>query len=347
MRYDNIRGRTFDSTTYAELKYLDRFHGHHSITLARNLHSKVYHEDVDVIHLVDSHEYATTNCFQHQLMKKVNELGVPTLSLADIRAKRPECARVVCCLKARTLHANVQELKVLLGRALVVIYDQDPWESFVDDGKWRGTYELAMRYLNIETIAVTTPGWVPFLRRRSIPATLVRMWMLPEYCNSAPSWNERAVNVGFIGSAHPHRKAAFRELAYMGCDVTVLPGGRPYVQYLEALSGIKFFIDHSSSVLRCDGEDMDLKDALWVKEVEVASRGCFVLRNRGSGSKEYLLNDVSSVVLYDDLKEVPDIIRTIENTYPEERQQDLNCSVACIRSADAWTETARMLVRGA
>lgn len=297
------------------------------------------------IDLVDSIEYTTTNCFAHQLHEALHDVDptVQTVALDDIqRHSLPN--RVVCRLKQRTLHRYMDDVRRWAGGAPIVVFDQDPWEAFRDGSPYKGTYHRAMSGLNVSAFAVTTKWWADFLVERGMPAEFVRMWVQPRYCARGPAFLERPVGVGFVGTVHPYRAQLFERLRSLGVDVHVLGGNAmPYPQYVEALSRLRVFIHCEDSLVVVDGEVANLRDGLWIKDVEASARGCFSIRNHGSGCRTYC-GELETVGLYSDVDDVPDILHAIETMDAHERQAAIDRSVEFIRCSGRWQETARRLL---
>lgn len=293
-----------------------------------------------IIDLVDSIEYASTNCFAHQLSRALKKQpNVVMVALSELKNyPRPEA--VICRLKQRTLHRVMDQLQVALGDTPINVFDQDPWQAFMDNSPYKGVYDRAVQHLNVSTFALTTRWWVEFLRGRGLPSTFTRMWVLPEYCAPEPGYDARQIDVGFIGGVHPHRKALFDRLCDLNVHVHVVGGNSlPYNQYMQSLSNIRIYVHNEDSPIVVDGLAMSLRDGFWARDVEVASRGCFAIRNRGKDHETYL-DGIESVFLYDDPSDVPNLIETIKSMKPTYRQTILNGSVDHIRQADKWQETA-------
>lgn len=305
-----------------------------------------------IIDLVDSIEYTMSNCFGHQLHAALHAAApeIVTVPLVDIeQTPRPDF--VICRLKQRTVFREVERLQKWLHRTPIVIFDQDPWQAYMDDSPFKGTYELACSKLNVKTIAVTTELWADFLRTRGLPSKFVNMWVTPSYCDSGPSYEDRSITAGFIGSVHPYRKALFDRLDDLGTQVNVQAGNTlGYDRYLKALQNIRIFVHSEDGPLVVDGTTMNLKDGLWIKDVEAASQGCFSIRNLGAGYMSYLKDlplDSSGHCLvrtYEDPDEVPAIIESIQKMDSIERQTLIETSVEYIRKVNMWHETAKILL---
>lgn len=302
-----------------------------------------------VLHIVDSLEYAVSNCFQHQLLIALNRVSyVDTRSLQELLAfqrsdHRERFDGAVICLKQRTLHRQAAMLARIIDDLPVVVYDQDPWEAFRDGSPFKGTYELAQQQLNVKTIAITTKWWADFAAARGIPTTFVRMWVLGGYSNGIIPFDSRKTRVGFIGTIHPYRQRLFDDLKSRGINVEVSSKHLAYEDYLTALTGIGCFVHNEDSEVIVDGERHNLNVGLWIKDVEACSRGCFSIRNRGVESDSYLA-DIPTLRLYDDPGEIPGILTAIEALDPLERQAMIDQVTKTINSTNVWVKTATTLV---
>jgi hypothetical protein len=298
-----------------------------------------------VLHLVDSIEYVESNCFQHQLLKALRSVAqVETCALSALdRALDMGPRPVVCCLKQRTLHRELDRIADQLGDTPVVIYDQDPWHAFMDDSLYKGVYQQAAAKLNVKAFAVTTQLWADHIAKQGLPSRFVRMWVLPEYCARTPVYEDRPIRLGFIGSLHPHRQRLFDRLDELDVQVNVQSGNAlPYRDYLKALSNIRVFIHTEDNGIFVDKQPMNLADALWIKDIEAAARGCFTLRNRGKGSETYY-EGANTCLLYDSVDEIPGILEGLERMQKNERQSLINGTVDYIQRSDRWQETAQAL----
>lgn len=299
-----------------------------------------------ILHIVDSYDYAKKNCFQHQLLNTLSSIQyVETKQLNEVLGHNlsRKYDLVVSCLKQRTLKAMSPQLQMSLADTPVVVYDQDPWESFRDVSLNRSAYNIIINHLNVKTFAVTTKWWSDFIRNQGMPSIFVKMWVLPEYCQSEPLFTDRSITTGFIGTVHPHRKKLFDELETLGTNVIVQSGGMNYKGYLESLSRMQCFIHSEDSSINACGRQTNLGVGLWIKDVEAAARGCFSIRNRGSDSETYL-DGIKTVMLYDDPSEVPALIEQIQSMDPEKRQSLIDETVQFIKSVDNWQETVQLLI---
>lgn len=297
-----------------------------------------------IIDLVDDIGYTRSNCFAHQLYDRMQKLpDVSTLGLESaLRSDRPTA--VICRLKQRTLHSNMERISGWLGEQPIVVFDQDPWHAYMDDSPYKGVYHRAAGSMNLRGVAVTSRAWADRITKDGLPGMFTSMWILPDYCESGLDYATRSVNVGFVGTLHPHRRRLFDALDDMHVQVNVQGGNNlPYDGYLRALDNIRIFIHSEDSPITVNGSLDNLKDALWIKDVEAAARGCFTIRNSGAGAGSYY-DGVETTRLYDSVDEIPAIIDAIERMEPVERQASIHRSVEFIRVSDRWRQTANRLL---
>lgn len=307
-----------------------------------------------IVDIVDSHEYANSNCFVHQLTKEIesvsdylsesDDLWVETMSLSEFLFRRPKADQYLSRLKQRTIRKNIKELSTLIGKTPIVIYDQDPWEAFRDDSPYKGTYKLILDNLNVKFFAITTKWWVDFLERRDIPSKFVKMGVLPEYCNVGKTITERSTLTGFIGSIHGYRQQLFDQLNILKCPVDVQKGGLSYNDYLDKLSNIGFFIHREDYSFFVDNQLVNLDTGLWVKDIEAISRGCFSIRNKGEDSETYLNNVQQSLLLYDNISDIPKLIEKVLHLKKDDIEQIRFESVQNIINENSWRKMAFDLV---
>lgn len=300
-----------------------------------------------IIQLVDSNEYIQTNCFQHQLSKSLHEAcDLTVIEIGSILRgdQMPEADGVVSCLKQRSVLRHIHATSVWLKGRPVVVYDQDPWHSYMDDSEYKGSYNRIMLALNVKTFALTTKWWVDLLHERGLPSTFVKMGLLPEYCNPTTPYEQRTNVAGFVGSVHPRRKQLLDVIDAAGIQTDVLAtNSLGYASFLGELSKLRCFVHNEDMPIAIDGQRHNFSTGMWVKDIEAASQGCFSIRNKGEGSETYL-DGIETVELYDSMDEVPHIIKRIEAMDPVQRQLMIDRSVRLIRSQDAWKATAQTLV---
>jgi hypothetical protein len=249
--------------------------------------------------------------------------------------------RVLSVLRLRTLVRMAGSLARLLGDRALYVYDQDVWQAFMDDSPYKGAYRQLAEQLSIAAFLVTSRWWHDFVVARGLPAKFVRMGMLPEYCDAGPAWEDRPIRLGFQGRLHPHRRAFYAQLAKAGLEVETLPPA-PYAAYLENLHRMRIYI-HTEDVPWCVDGRMLRRNALWIKETEVAARGTFVLRDAEEESEAYGISELPTIMPFPSREAVPDIVARIEAMDPQERRDRMVASAETMRRRDDWMTVARAI----
>lgn len=301
-----------------------------------------------IAYIIDNIEYVSSNCFQHQLMEALsNRSELVAVTLNDLRFGAPVLADgFISCLRQRTLFAHAEAVGRWLCDAPLVVYDQDPWQAFMSDSPYAGAYDKIVSCINVKSFALTTRWWVDFLNDKGYRASFVRMWVLPKYCNINEPYLQRPHVAGFVGSVHPRRRELLDVIEGAGIGTKVTKTNTmSYAKFLKSISNLKCFVHNEDMLYKInDGSELNFNTGMWVKDIEAASQGCYSIRGKGEGSETYL-DGIETVMLYDDIKQVPDIIRHIEKMDPDERQRSIDRTVEKIRAMDVWNETANTLIR--
>ncbi len=307
-----------------------------------------------ILYLVDTKEYVETNCFQQQLLQgfraldmKIDILPFYPKALWPIRSKfynPKKYSRIISVLRQRTLNQIWPQLKVWLKDSPITIYDQDPWEGYIDTSSTKGVYETLKTHLNLEKIYVTAPYWAHYLVNRGHNASWVRMGISSAFCDVGRRFEDRLVNVGFRGAMHPHRKVVFDILEGAGVKVTLSQDRLDYDGYMSYLQQLKFFTHDESAPWICDGEPISRSTSMWIKSVETASRGTFCLRNFHEEGHAYGLKEIPLIQCYEDPRQAPDIISKIYKMDREEIYDIQRKSVEYIRGRDDWLNAAKIMV---
>ena len=285
--------------------------------------------------IIDDYQYVKSNCFQHQLFKTLqDETNLSFSTISDVASGKslPHADKFLSCLKLRTLYNNISLVKKYLNNQEIFVYEQDPWESFKDDSRYKGSYQKIYNELNVKSFLNTSKWWSNFIIDKGMKSTFVKMWVLPEYCSSDPPWKDREIDVGFCGQIHPYRKKFFDFLKSKNINVTILQQSS-YNGFLQNLSKIKIFI-HNEQVEWVVNSNKISANALWVKDIEAASRGCISIRDYEEECVNYT-NNISSILTYKSFEESLDLItKTLDNV--EETQEKINSSVEFIRNDEGW-----------
>jgi len=303
---------------------------------------------MQIINIVDSLAYVQSNCFQHQLYETLStNVFVKTVELNEFLRSKPKADGYISTLKLRTLATHIEPIATIIGNKKLSVYDQDPWESFRDDGPWKGSYSKIAQ-LTYATFFVTSRYWADWISKKGLRCHFVPMWVLPKYCiqPSQIEFNNRPIEVGFIGQIHPYRKELFDHLKSKNIHVTTLPSKSSYQEFLTALRTMKIFIHAETLPLMCDGEPMNLENGLFIKDIEAISQGCYSIRNYGSTYEDYL-SEVKTFRFYSSIDEVPSIIEDVlleHSSYSD--VSEIIESVRSISTNNRWKETCQTLIWG-
>jgi len=309
-----------------------------------------------LLYLVDTLDYVRSNCFQRQLYSAmeygydIEPLEIFPSSLFPLRrfsVRLERYDKVISVLRLRTLNAVWPSLKSWLSNTPITIYDQDPWESYIDTSPIKGVYKTLQRELNVEKVYVTAPWWANHLMNDGIPASFVRMGMEPRFCDVGPGINDRPVMVGFRGAMHEHRRIVFNQLKSSGVPIEIGVGRLDYPDYMNYLQTLKFFAhDESSLPWICDGVEISRSTGCWVKSVETVARGTFCLRNFHKEGEAYNLSKLPLIQCYQSPDEASDLIHKVMSL-PNSVQRDMQVhTVEQIRTQYDWLNTAHKIVTG-
>lgn len=295
-----------------------------------------------VAQIVDSLEYVKANCWQHQLVESLQQNCKLDLYVFGQHFDPNSYDVILSTLKLRTLVNGRSTIRKTIGDRKVLIYDQDPWEAFIDTAHYKGAYEQISQTLNVSSFLTTSQHWVDRIIDAGFPSELVRMWMLPRYCNEGSVWTDRKIKVGFKGTLHPYRRRYFDKLKAFDVDVTVLPSGN-YAEWLKDLSNMQFFIHFEDDNQWSVNGTPIVKNCCWAKEIEIASQGCFTLREAEPEASTYFVDQLPSVLLYKDLSQIPSLIaNALAEPTSNQKSRD---GVAFVRSRPAWQDLHAILVK--
>ncbi|MEK9569979.1 MAG: hypothetical protein VW124_13290 [Paracoccaceae bacterium] len=288
---------------------------------------------------VDSKKYIKANCYQSQLFKTLDRNYRLTIVSADdifngVIPRRFQTDTALSVLRLRTLDSLAPRLGAILAGLPLFVYEQDPWQSFMDDSPYKGAYHRIASHIRIEAFLNTSLWWANHVSESGLPSIFVRMGMLPEYCKLGRVWSKRSINLGFQGTLHPHRKRFFDLLAGQGIHVSVLPSS-PYRRFLKTLQNIQIYIHTEDAPWVIDGRVVP-RNALWIKDTEAAARGCFSIRDHEDESAAYAIDDIPTIFTYQNVAEVPALVELIMSMAPSERDERMIEAVECMRMRNDW-----------
>lgn len=298
--------------------------------------------------LVDSREYILSNCYQHQLFQTLYaSCDVDMIECGPNAPKFPSLCtpgsvpdRILSVLKLRTLDSRIDAIRTRLAGAgaldmPIYVYEQDPWESFRDESPYKGAYHRIAGKLNIVSFLNTSRWWSEHVRASGLPSQFVTMWMLPEYCTTVPRWRDRKIDVGFCGQLHPYRRTFFEGLEREGIRVTIVPP-TPYAGYLSSLSQMKLFVHSEEVRWNVDGVQLPA-NAMWIKDVEAAARGCLSLRDYEPEMDNYTHHGrIATIQGFRNISDAASRIRASLEADPDVIEAKVADSVEYIRQARGW-----------
>lgn len=288
----------------------------------------------------------TSNCFIRPLVKTLKrEFKVVPVTYDQLLAGHPEsevkCDLVLSVLKQRSWMNASDALKRILGDRPIFFYDQDPWEAYHDNASSPGAYTGLASQLNVQKFLVTSKWWANYIGDTdNLPASFVRMGMLPSDCVPGKPFSEREIEIGFQGTLHSHRKAFFDRMKSIGVDTTCLPSV-PYNQFLKNLNNIGVYLHDEKADVKING--VPSLNGIWVKEIEAAARGAFSIRNYEEESEAYGISELPIVMPFRQENDIPEIIETIRSMPERERNERRLASVARIKERDDWMTVVRAL----
>lgn len=301
-------------------------------------------------YIVDSMNYIKQEPYQHQLYEKLSQMyNLDIYEMRDVSSGirlNENYDKILCCLKLKTLYANHFHLQRFLNGKSVVIYEQDPWENYRDDGLFAGTYDTLIKSLNVDFIANTTKWWSDYGKKLGYPTEFVKMGILPRYCNVCKPFSERSHTVGFIGAVYDYRKQVLDIIRNHDIQVEIPANTRKfsYIDFLKKISDFKIYAHNEEKIFTHNGKRIPISSGLWIKDLDAAARGCFSIRNYHSQYNSVIDENIQTVKFFghplDSVNVVEDILSMNEKT----RQCMINDTVAYIKNKDIWKETAEILV---
>ena len=243
--------------------------------------------------IVDSQKYVHEMGYQAITTRALDEnFGVRRIELQDLKPGLiPPCSTVISRLKLRTLDRLLGVVSTCIPEGCkVFVYELDTWCNFVKGEPLRDSYERITRSLSrhhwdqdptdpdaeLPVFLVASHFWAAKCRERLIKAVFCRPWLHPDQCRDPIPWADRKYDVAFFGTIHPSRAAFFEGLEKAGIKVHVeqMMG---YQQYLDALRDTRITVRTEPVRGEYDFPITGV-NALYFRDVEAASQGCFSVR---------------------------------------------------------------------
>jgi len=311
-----------------------------------------------VLVLADSKKYIKSNCFQKQLHESIKEhvrnfeieyfyLEPKNLQSIKIFKNRSKSySFVLSTLRQRVLFNNIYLIKKLVGETTLKVYDQDPWNNYIDNSATYDCYNLLNNNFKLLNLFVTSDYWANYISRNDkLPSTFVKMGMLPKFCNVGLTQHMRTKSVEFRGSLYPHRTEAFNIMRKNGQPIGINSRLLKYPDYLKYLRQLAIFVHDESGYWTCRGEKISMSTGMWVKDIEVASQGCFSLRNYHEDSLTYSIEKIPLIKFYNNPNEVKNIVEEIFSLSSEQSNNIQSTSVQYIMNNNNWKETTNVIFK--
>lgn len=252
---------------------------------------------------------------------------------------------VLSTVRQRILFNHIQFLRRLIGDLPLRIYDQDPWENYIDYSQSNGCYSIISSQFDLREIFVTSNFWKSYIEKNDqIRSTFVKMGMLPDLCNVGLAIRDRRLKVEFRGTLHPHREKFFRELQASGLEFKINTEIFSYAGYLRYLRSLGIFVHDESGFWVCQGKQIPMSTGMWIKDIEIASQGCFSVRNYYPECESYSVDNIPLIQFYREPAEAKELITRITQLPTHELSEIQRKSVDFIKGTNSWASTVRVML---
>jgi hypothetical protein len=293
-----------------------------------------------IIQIVDSREYVETNCYQHQLLidlkRNFDHILIP---FCDLPNSLPDDVTVLSTIKIRNVYKHIDRLASVFKNKNVLVYDQDPWETFVDTATYPGGYHnVATRIPNVEFIN-TSSWWSSYVIKSGFKSHFCRMGLLPEYCSYGLPFEKRETGLSFMGLLSDSRKYAIEKINEFGCPVRIVAGNRSYVEWLKWLQTQQSFIFDETFGWTIKNEPIS-KNIPKPKNVEIISQGCFIFHDALSPTEDvsYGLKNLPCDITYDSYSHCVELFNEFKKKPIELLNEMIIESVDKIRESNGWSD---------
>ena len=294
--------------------------------------------------LVYDRKYAKNNCYISQIIGMLNQhFDVRLFSLKSITETGKVYgghSPVLSLLQMRHLVTNREKISKFLADKPLTVYDQDPWESFIDEGSLNGSYKIISESLNVKSFWNTSKWWTNFVEGQGFISNFVQMGISPKYITRGLRWEKRKSIPFFQGTLHQYRRDFFHGINDLGIS-TNLKESVNYQAFLKNLRSQKYFIHTSHPGWSIYGTTYCV-NCCWIKDIEAASQGCFSIRNIDAEYLDAEINRIPSIITYESINDIPKLIAKIENMSSIEIDQIIHKSLDVIRSNFSWNQLVNL-----
>ena len=266
--------------------------------------------------IIDDKTYIDGNCYQHQVSEALaHRFDVSYVPVSEVDCVRSLEGKVLSRLKLRTLDRTLKSVSAALCDRPLYVYEQDTWESFLVGSPFFGSYKRITESLNVVSFLNTSNWWARQVVESGLPSRTVQMWMNRRLCRPSVRWADRKHDVVFCGTMYPRRQRFFDALERAGTKVEIVRSGLGYNKYLKLVSECKLMI-RSERVewdveLPSGRQTLSDPHALWIRDVECASQGCFSAREHDDEYDRWGLSRLPTVVTFDDVGSAQEVIRSV------------------------------------
>ena len=264
--------------------------------------------------LLFDEKYARSNCYISQILETLeNDFRVNRIYIHKRNSFKKLISSpypVLSLLQARILLQKRLEILSLIESSKILIYDQDPWESFIDTGSIKGSYEEFIKVLNVDSFLVTSKWWAKNIRAFGFPVEYVQMGVLKRLHSKNVDFGSRKVPIFFQGTLHDYRKDFFGKLTLDNVDVDIRHSEK-YSKFLKNLRKAKIFLHISPQNWKINNQ-LVYSNCCWIKDLEAVSQGCISIRNRDD---EYYLQEIDRIPAIETFVnpvEIKDILHRID-----------------------------------
>jgi len=292
----------------------------------------------NIYQIVDSYDYVYTNAQQKQVLRMLQESAdshvvksLPEVCFFDIK----DNMTVLSTLKLRSVLKHVDRLADLLKGTPIWIYEQDAWESWMDDAGFPGAYITIASKLNVKGFLVTSKWWSDYVVSKGLPSKFVKIWTAVEHCTVGKPFNERTIPVGFMGQRHPHRIKSSEAFAEHGINIDWRPT-LPLESYLKELQNMKCYIHDEPPRWKLDGKIIPC-NSLWGRAPEIISQGCFYVKNyEPTECKANGLDENPLVITFSSYEEARDKINEMLRLDSSKADEMIKTGVDMIKNDIGW-----------
>jgi len=255
----------------------------------------------------------------------------------------PPGSHILSRLKIRTFARMMPDIKRATQGSQIMVYDQDPWESFFVAGDYSGIYSFIWQNLNVSTFLNISHWWRDRVIESGMRSRFVQIWTLPRYCKEEiVPWKKRDHGAVFCGTLYPRRKNFFDDLARHGVEVEILKAGKSFPDYLDLISRSKVavrseWVDWNISVNGIS-QTIISPNALWKRDIETAACGAFSIRDHDSEGDSWQISEIPSIKSYRSVEESAEKVKSVLSLHPDDAEDTIRKSIKTIMGRRGWNQ---------